>query len=121
MISDVSEKMNNGNNEKGKAEGLCKNKPTCFFCKSKLHLAYRCSRAKLIRDGQMSIPSNFCIIHCEKFTENCKNNLCGIHETSKGKLISVTCRHENRHFLLCRKLPCHLISEKYFQRYFKRS
>ena len=119
MISDVSEKMNNGNNEK--AEDLCKNKPTCFLCKSKLHLAYRCSMAKLIRDEQMPIPSNFCIIHCERFTENCKNNLCGIHETSKGKLISLTCRHENRHFLLCRKLPCHLISEKYFQRYLKKS
>ena len=121
MISDVSEKMNHGNNEKGKAEGLCKNKPTCFLCKSNLHLAYRCSMAKLIRDEQMPIPSNFCIIHCEKFSENCKNNLCGLHKTSKGKLISLTCKHENRHFLLCRKMPCYLISERCFQRYLKKS
>ena len=119
MISDVSEKMNNGSIET--TENLYKNKPTCFLCKSKLHLAYRCSMAKLIRDEQMPIPLNFCIIHCERFTESCKNNLCGIHETSKGKLISLTCKHKNKHFLLCRKLPCHLISERYFQRYIKKS
>ena len=121
MNSDVSEIMNHGNNEKGKAEGLLKNKPRCFLCKSNLHFAYRCSMAKLIRDEQMPIPSNFCMIHCEKLSEKCKNNLCGLHETSKGKLISLTCKHKNRHFLLCSKMPCYLTSERCFQRYLKKS
>ena len=121
MISDVSEIMKHGNNEKGKAEGLFKNKPTCFLCKSNLHLAYRSPMAKLIKDEKMPIPSNFCMIHCEKLSEKCKNNLCGLHETSKGKLISLTCKHKNRHFLLCSKMPCYLTSERCFQRYLKKS
>ena len=113
--------MNHGNNEKVKAEGLFKDKPTCFLCKSNLHFAYRCSMAKLIRDEKMPIPSEFCMIHCEKFSEKCKNNLCGLYETPKGKLIFLTCKHKNRHFLLCNRMPCHLISERYFQRYLKKS
>ena len=121
MISDVSEIMKHGNNEKGKAEGLFKNKPTCFLCKSNLHFAYRCSMAKLIRDEKMPIPSKFCMVHCERFSEKCKDNLCGLYETPKGKLISLTCKHKNRHFLLCSRMPCHLISERYFQRYLKKS
>ena len=119
MISDVSEKMNNDSIET--TENLYKNRPTCFLCKSKLHLAYRCPMAKLIRDEQMPIPSNFCLIHCEKLSENCKYNICGLHETSKGKLISLTCKHKNRHFLLCSKMPCYLTSERCFQRYLKKS
>ena len=118
-ISDVSEKMNNGSIEP--TEHLYQNTPRCFLCKSTLHLAYRCLMAKLIRDEQMPIPLNFCLIHCEKFTKSCKNHLCGIHETSKGKLVSLTCKHKDKHFLLCRKLPCYLISERYFQRYIKKS
>ena len=114
--------MNPSNNEKDsvvKAESLFK--ATCFLCNSRLHLAYRCPMTKLIRDKEIPIPSGFCMVHCERFSEKCKDNLCGLSETSKGKIIVLTCRHKNRHFLHCNRMPCHSISERYFQRYLKKS
>ena len=114
--------MNPSNNETAvKAKGLFKDKPTCFLCKSHLHLAYRCPMTKLIRDEKIPIPSGFCMVHCERFSEKCKDNLCGLSETPKGKVIFLTFRHKNRHFLLCNRMPCQSISEKYFQRYLQKS
>ena len=114
--------MNPSNNEKAvKAESLFKDKPICFLCKSHLHLAYRCPMTKLIRDKEIPIPSGFCMIHCERFSEKCKDNLCGLFETPKGKMIVLTCRHNDRHFLLCNRMPCHSISEKYYQRHLNKS
>ena len=116
--------MNLSNNEKEsavKAESLFKARPTCFLCNSRLHLAYRCPMTKLIRDKEIPIPSGFCMVHCERFSEKCKDNLCGLFETPKGKVIVLTCRHKDRHFLLCNKIPCSLISEKYYQKYLNKS
>ena len=116
--------MNPSNNEKDsavKAESLFKDKPTCFLCNSRLHLAYRCPMTKLIRDKEVPIPSGFCMVHCEEFSERCKDNLCGLVKTPKGKVIVLTCRHNDRHFLLCNRMPCHSISEKYYQRRLNKS
>ena len=72
--------MNPSNNEKDsavKAESLFKDKPTCFLCNSRLHLAYRCPITKLIRDNKIPIPLGFCIVHCEKISEKCSKKIGG--------------------------------------------
>ena len=66
--------MNPSNNEKDsavKAKSLFKANPTCFLCNSRLHLAYRCPMTRLIRDKNIQIPLEFCIVHCEKISEKC--------------------------------------------------
>ena len=116
--------MNPSNNEKDsavKAESLFKDKPTCFLCNSRLHLAYRCPMTKLIRDNKIPIPLGFCIVHCEKISDKCRDKLCGMFTTPKKKVIDLTCRHKDRHFMLCNRMPCHSISEKYYQKYLNKS
>ena len=116
--------MNPSNNEKDsavKAKSLFKANPTCFLCNSRLHLAYRCPMTKLIRDKEIQIPLEFCIVHCEKVSEKCRDKLCGLFKTPKGKVIDLTCKHKDRHFLLCNKMPCYSISEKYYQKYLNKS
>ena len=113
------------NNEKDlsvvKAKSLFKANPTCFLCNSRLHLAYRCPMTKLIRDKEIQIPLEFCIVHCEKISEKCRDKRCGLFKTPKGKMIDLMCKHKDRHFLLCNKMPCYSISEKYYQKYLNKS
>ena len=109
------------NNEKAsslvKAKSLFKANPTCFLCNSRLHPAYRCPITRLIRDNNIQIPLEFCPIHCDKISEKCRDKSCGLFKTPKGKVIDLRCQHKDRHFLLCNKMPCYSISEKYYQKY----
>ena len=109
------------NNEKAsslvKAKSLFKANPTCFLCDSHLHPAYRCLITRLIRDKSIQIPLELCPIHCDKISEKCRDKSCGLFKTPKGKVIDLRCQHKDRHFLLCNKMPCYSISEKYYQKY----
>ena len=109
------------NNEKAsslvKVKSLFKENLTCFLCNSRLHLAYRCPMTRLIRDKNIEVPLEFCIIHCDKISEKCRDKNCGLFKTPKGKVIDLRCQHKDRHFLVCNKMPCYSISEKYYQKY----
>ena len=113
------------NNEKAsslvKAKSLFKANLTCFLCNSRLHPAYRCPITRLIRDKNIQIPLEFCPIHCDKISETCRDKSCGLFKTPKGKVIDLRCQHKDRHFLLCNKMPCYSISEKYYQKYLNKS
>ena len=98
-----------------KKSGLLKANIPCLLCNSCSHPTHRCSLTKSIKNKEIQVPLNFCQIHCGRLSELCKNGNCGLSKIKRGKSIDLTCKHKNIHFLLCDKLPCHTISEKYWK------
>ena len=90
---------------------------TCILCGDS-HLAHRCLLTRKIRDKELIAPNDFCIKHCGKKGETCKDK-CYLFKKLNGKVIDLTCGkkdHGLRHFLLCQHETCRKHSEAYWQR-----
>ena len=80
---------------------------TCVLCGDS-HLAHRCLLTCKIRDQELVPPSYFCIKHCGKRDEACKDK-CYLFKKFNGSIIDLTCGQKDHglcHFLLCDKKLC---------------